>query len=62
MKISNSGEVGEVTMNEMLSVLKTVRATEVAIVLGKLVGMGLFAILVYSYCSVLIEAGVRGVR
>ena len=52
----------EVTMSEMLSVLRNSKTSEVAGVLGKVVGMGLFAVLVYSYCNVLIEACVRSVR
>lgn len=63
MQTSNLSEAGEeVTMGEMLSVLKSSKASEVAGVLGKVVGMGLFAVLVYSYCNVLIEACVRSVR
>jgi hypothetical protein len=49
-------------MSEMLAVLRNSKATDVVGVLGKLVGAGLFAALVYSYCNVLIEACVRGVH
>lgn len=56
------GGKGEVTMGEMLSVLRSSKASEVAGVLGKVVGTGLFAALVYSYCNVLLDACVRGVQ
>lgn len=46
----------------MLSVLKSSRVSEVVGIVGKLVGVGLFATLVYSYCNVLIEACVRSVH
>lgn len=49
-------------MSEMLAVLRSTRASDVFGVLGKLVGVGLFGTLVYSYCNVLIEACVRGVH
>ena len=52
----------EITVSEMLSVLKSSRVSEVVGIVGKLVGVGLFATLVYSYCNVLIEACVRSVH
>lgn len=49
-------------MSAMLAVLRNSKPSDVVSVLGKLVGAGLFATLVYSYCNVLIEACVRGVH
>jgi hypothetical protein len=49
-------------MSEMLSVLRNARTSELLGMLGQLVGLGLFATLVYSYGNALIEACVRGVH
>ena len=46
-------------MQEVMAVLKSTRASEVVGMVGKLIGVGLFATLVYSYCNVLIETCVR---
>ena len=62
MQTSNVSGEGEVTMGEMVSVLKSSKAGEVAGMLGKVIGIGLFAVLVYSSCNALIEACVRSVR
>ena len=49
-------------MSEMLSVLRHSKASELLGIVGKLVGVGLFAALLYSYANVLIEACVRNAR
>ena len=49
-------------MGEVLSVLRHSRASELLGIAGKLVGVGVFAALIYSYCNVLIEACLRGLR
>ena len=45
-----------------LSMLKHTRAAEWAGLVAKLIGAGLFATLVYTYCNVLIEACIRGIH
>jgi hypothetical protein len=56
MNVKDVGNTGEVTMAEIISVLRSAKAGEVAGIAGKLIGVGLFAALLYSYASVLIEA------
>jgi hypothetical protein len=51
---------GEVTMREMLSTVRESKTSEVMGVVGQLIGVGLFAALIYSYGNVLIEACIRG--
>lgn len=55
------GNMAEVTMAEIMSVLRSAKAGEVAGIAGKLIGVGLFAVLLYSYANVLIEACVSGI-
>lgn len=62
MLAKEQGGTREVTMAEMLSVLRHSRTSERLGIVGKLVGVGVFAALIYSYCNVLIEACFRGVR
>lgn len=52
----------EISLGEMMSVIRHSRPSELLGVLGKLVGIGLLAVLIYSYCNVLIEACVHHVR
>ena len=59
MNAKSVGNTGEVTMAEIMSVLRSAKAGEVAGIAGKLIGVGLFAALIYSYANVLIEACVR---
>lgn len=61
MNVDRLGNAGEVTMAEIMSVLRSSKASEVAGIAGKLIGVGLFAALIYSYASVLIESLVRSV-
>jgi hypothetical protein len=44
------------------SMFRQTRPFEWASLIGKLVGAGLFATLVYTYCNVLIEACIRGIH
>ncbi|MES1208289.1 MAG: hypothetical protein ABUS79_20325 [Pseudomonadota bacterium] len=62
MVANDNCDVGEVTMAEVLSVLRNTRTSELLGVVGKLIGVGLFAGLIYSYCNVLVEACVRAAR
>ena len=62
MAIRNQSVESSLHGNEWLAVLKQIHFGEWAGIFGKLVGVGLFATLVYSYCNVLIEACIRGVR
>jgi hypothetical protein len=59
-----AGSVGSTsgTISEILSVLRQSKASELAGLVGKLVGVGVFAALIYSYCNVLIEACFRGLK
>ena len=56
MNVKGVGNTGEVTMAEIMSILRSAKASEVAGIAGKLIGVGLFAALLYSYANVLIEA------
>jgi len=49
-------------MGAMLSVLKHSRASEWLGLLGKAAGLVAFGALIYSYCNVLLESCLRGVR
>jgi hypothetical protein len=62
MRTGNLGDTGEATMVEILSVFRNSRASDLLGVLGKLVGVGVFAALIYSYSNVLIEACVHATR
>lgn len=55
------GNMAEVTMTEIMSVLRSAKAGEVAGIAGKLIGVALFAVLLYSYANVLIEACVSSI-
>jgi hypothetical protein len=61
MSVHHMGNRGEVTMAEIMSVLRNSKASEVAGIAGKVIGVGLFAALLYNYASVLIEACVSRV-
>jgi ABC-type Na+ efflux pump permease subunit len=61
MNVNNMGNTGGVTMAEIMSVLRSSKASEVAGIAGKVIGVGLFAALLYNYASVLIEACVNHV-
>jgi hypothetical protein len=59
MDVNHMGNTGEVTMGEMMSLLRSAKAGEMVGIAGKLIGVGLFAALIYSYANVLIEACVN---
>jgi hypothetical protein len=50
------------TLGAWRSMVRQTRPIEWASLIGKLVGAGLFATLVYTYCNVLIEACIRGIH
>ena len=56
---NHSGRGGDVSVTEMLSVLRHSKSSDLLVMAGKLIGVGLFAALVYSYCNVLIETLAR---
>jgi len=62
MAIRNQSVESSFQGSEWSAVLKQIRFGEWAGIIGKLVGVGVFATLVYSYCNVLIESCIRGVR
>jgi hypothetical protein len=59
---SHRSREGEVSMEGMLSVLKQFKASDLLGIAGKLLGIGLFGALMYTYCNVLIETCFRGVH
>jgi hypothetical protein len=49
-------------MSAMLSVLKQMRMRDLLGLTGRLVGLGLFVGLVYTYCHVLVESCFQGIH
>ena len=56
------GVKGVMVMEDLLNTVRRTRPIDLVALAGKLAGVGLFAALIYSYCSVLIEACFRGIR
>ena len=50
------------TGNVLVALLKSRRLAAWLGLLGKLIGLGLFATIVYTYCNVLIESCIRGIH
>ena len=60
---SGSGhEKGGVNMSAIVSVLKQMKVRDLAGLSGRVIGLGLFVGLVYTYCHVLVESCFRGIR
>lgn len=49
-------------MSAIVSVLRQMRMRDLVGLTGRVVGLGLFVGLVYTYCHVLVEGCFRGIR
>jgi hypothetical protein len=50
------------TGSALVALLKNRRLGYFVGLMGKLIGLGLFATIVYTYCNVLIESCIRGIH
>jgi len=49
-------------MSAMVSVLKQMKMRDLAGLTGRVIGLGMFVGLVYTYCHVLVESCFRGIH